>query len=198
MKAKRITLVGLLIITLGIIAFIGCSNDSPTSPVNQSINQGIPGDQINWIQWKPEVANKIKAILDGPRTLAKVGYQEKMIYKKEGGTVGGDATFGCKVTVPPYAFREKNRTIIVRVATSEEANAGVDFLPNQTFSKNVKITVSFEYLNINANADLTELNIYWLDDDTGLWVLVPNPEIDLENGAISVYIDHFTRYQWGL
>ncbi|MCK4447512.1 MAG: hypothetical protein KAW56_10580 [Candidatus Marinimicrobia bacterium] len=198
MKAKRIALVVPLIFTLGIIAFIGCSNDSLTSPVNQSINQGVPGDQINWIQWKPEVANRIKTILDEPRALAKVGYQEKIIYKNEGGTVGGDTTFGCQVTIPPHAFPEHERTIIVQVATSEEANAGVDFLPNQTFKKDVKITVSFEYLNINANADLTELNIYWLDDSTGLWVLVPDPEIDLENGAISVYVDHFTRYGWGL
>jgi len=197
MKAKRIILVGLLLTALSVIAFIGCSSDSLTSPVNKSINEGIPGDQINWIQWKPEVASKIKSILDEPRALAKVGYQEETIYKNEGGTVGGDTTFGCMVTIPSHAFPEHERTIIVQVATSEEANAGVDFLPNQTFIKDVKITVSFEYLNINANADLSELNIYWLDEDTGLWVLVPDPEIDLENGAISVYVDHFTRYGWG-
>ena len=197
MKVKSIFLVGFLLVTLGILFFAGCSNDSLTSPANQSINQGIPGDQINWIQWKPEVANRIKTILDEPRALAKVGYQEKIIHKNEGGTVGGDTTFGCQVTIPSHAFPEHERTIIVQVATSEEANAGVDFLPNQTFLKDVKITVSFEFLYISANTDLTELNIYWLDEDTGLWALVPDPEIDLENGAISVYVDHFTRYGWG-
>jgi len=198
MKVKNFLVLILLISFLFLIFFSACSENSPLNPVNQSINHGIPGDQINWIQWKPEVANKIKAILDVPRTLAKVGYQEEVIYKKEGGTVGGDATFGCIVTIPPHAFPQSERTIIVQVATSEEANAGVDFLPNQTFKKDVKITVSFEFLDISANTDLTELNIYWLDEDTGLWVLVPNPEIDLENGAISVYVDHFTRYAWGL
>ncbi len=72
--------------------------------------------------------------------------------------------------------------------------ASVDFLPSQQFEANVTVTLSWEALNFDGNPD--ELEVYWFNDDTDLWVLVPDPVIDYVNGTVSVNIDHFTRYAW--
>ena len=199
MKSKRITLVGFLILTLGIIAFIGCSKDSLTSPVNQSINKGIPAEEINWVSWKPEVSDNISAKLGGPQALAKkgLGWEEKIIKREKGGKVGGRSTFGNKVRIPKKAFPERKRLIRVEIACMDEdgvpCGAEVDFLPNQTFDKDVKITLSWKYLDFDGDPE--DLNVYWYKD--GTWVLVPDPEIDFRKKTVSVWVDHFTRFGWG-
>lgn len=72
--------------------------------------------------------------------------------------------------------------------------ASVDFLPSQQFQANVTVTLSWEALNFDGNPE--ELEVYWYQEDTALWVLVPDPTIDYVNGTVSVNVDHFTRYAW--
>jgi hypothetical protein len=72
--------------------------------------------------------------------------------------------------------------------------AMVDFLPSQQFEADVYVTLSWEVLNFDGDPE--SLDIHWYNEETGLWVLVPNPVIDTEEGTVSVYIDHFTRYAW--
>ncbi|NQV30447.1 MAG: hypothetical protein HQ508_06130 [Candidatus Marinimicrobia bacterium] len=72
--------------------------------------------------------------------------------------------------------------------------ASVDFLPSQQFQANVTVTLSWEALNFDGNPE--GLEVYWYQEDTDLWVLVPDPVIDYDLGTVSVNIDHFTRYAW--
>lgn len=191
-----------MLVALSVVLFVGCSQETVTgSNLGAAVEESFHAESVNWVAWRPDIANRIKTSVES-NTLSKVGYEEKVITSAEGGVVGGDATFGCFVEVPAGAFSESERTIIAKVACSEvgdeEDAAGIDFLPNQTFSKDVKISVSFEYLNITETADVSKINAYWFNEETELWVKVPEKDIDLENKVVSVYIDHFTRYGWGL
>ena len=201
MKAKRITLVGLLILTLGIIAFIGCSKDSLTSPVNQSINKGIPAEEINWVSWKPIVKEQING-------LAKKGRAGKRIKKRKGGTVGGDKTFDNTVKIPagalPYnTFIEvkvldvgKKEDGLGKVSTSDtQCGAEVEFKPSMQFSSDVLVTLSWAYLDVE---DIPDFYVYYSEDGGETWFVVEDPDIDYENKTVSVWVDHFTRYAWGL
>ncbi len=193
MSSKRITLVKLLVFSIVIVVLTSCSTDPLTAPKDQSaglsINQGIPADQINWISWKPEVKEQIDV-------LAKSGLAGKMI-TQSGGTVGGNITFGNTVEIPAGAV-PSNTYITVEVlhVDGNECGAEVEFLPSMQFLLSVKITLSWEYLDFDGNPE--DLNVYWFDEDTHLWILVPNPENSLEDKTISVYVNHFTRYGWGL
>lgn len=192
MSSKRITLVKLLVFSIVIVVLTSCSTDPLTAPKDQSaglsINQGIPADQINWISWKPEVKEQIDV-------LAKSGLAGKMI-TQSGGTVGGNITFGNTVEIPAGAV-PSNTYITVEVlhVDGNECGAEVEFLPSMQFLLSVKITLSWEYLDFDGDPE--DLKVYYLDEDTGEWILVLNPEISLENKTISVYVDHFTRYGWG-
>ena len=74
--------------------------------------------------------------------------------------------------------------------------ASVDFLPSQQFQANVTVTLSWEALNFDGNPETLE--IFWYNESTNLWVLVPDPVINFANGTISINIDHFTRYAWAV
>jgi hypothetical protein len=89
------------------------------------------------------------------------------------------------------AFRKANRSIR---DLDTPCGASVDFLPNQQFEADVTVTLSWEALNFDGDPD--SLEIYWLDETTDLWVLVPDPVIDVDDETVSVNIDHFTRYAW--
>ena len=190
MKAKRITLVGLLILTLGIIAFIGCSKDSLTSPVNQSINKGIPAEEINWVSWKPIVKEQIN-------TLAKKGRHGRMINERKGGTVGGNMAFGNKVECPKGAVHRKTfiKVEVLHLDGNEQCSAGVEFLPIMQFRSNVRVTLSWAYLDVK---DITDFYVYYSEDGGEKWFLLKDYDIDYKNKTVSVWVDHFTRYAWGL
>ena len=210
MKAKNFLVLILPISFLILIFFSACSENSPLNPVNQSINNGIPAEEINWVSWKPEVSDNISAKLGGPQALAKkgLGWEEKIIKREKGGKVGGRSTFGNKVEIPKKAFPERKRLIRVEIACMDEdgvpCGAEVDFLPNQTFDKDVKVTLSWKYLDFDGDPEA--LLIYWCDTTASFgkgeedeWVLVLGPyTINYDNQTITFQIDHFTRYAWGL
>ncbi len=200
MKTRVVFAVFFVVVLSGLM-LVSCSDENVMSVADVDGNLSVAADQVQWATWKPEIANKIKNRIAQAGPLAKVVYEEKVISRHEGGVVGGEATFGCKVEVPAYAFNEEERTIIAQVSCADiedtENTAGIDFLPNQTFLKNVKITVSFDFLNIDEDADLSELNGYWFDEVNEVWVRVEDKDIDFENRTMSVFIDHFTRYGWG-
>ncbi len=194
---RRVFLLAFLLTLCGLVFFLGCSENSLTQP-NLDRQASVSVEEVQWIQWEPTVAQKIKTEL--ATGLAK-NVVEK-IYRAEGGVIGGEDTYGISVTVPPYAFPEDKRTIIAHIVSwgngGEGANAGVDFLPSQSFDKNVKITVSFTNQTLPENTSLEDVNIYWFNEDTGLWEFIPDPQVDLENQSVSVYINHFTRFGWGI
>lgn len=195
MKNKKFALLGLSVFFVVILSLVaGCSKNAITESNEVSPDlkaaEGIPGDQINWVSWEQEIVKKISA-------LAKQGTESKWIYPDVWGTVGGEKTFGNMVEFPPGAVAEEQYITVdvVCVDENEQCGAGVDFLPSQQFLLDVKVTLSWGYLDYDG--DPSDLKIYWRDDDTELWILIPDPEIDLESKTSSFYIDHFTRFGWG-
>ncbi|MCH7659001.1 MAG: hypothetical protein IIB05_11875 [Bacteroidetes bacterium] len=181
-----------------VILFFGC-NDTPFStapsgdPFPESVAaQGLTSDQITWVSWKQEVVDQIK----GGKLLR--GTASKMITANNGGKVGGANTYDNMVEFPAGALEEDTYvTVDVRcVDGREQCGAGVDFLPSQEFLKDVKVTLSWEFIDYDGG----ELSfwVYYSGDDGGTWYGVENPEIDYENKTVAVWVDHFTRFSWGL
>jgi len=196
MKLKHLVLFGTLLVA-AMFWIIGCSETTPLQPVAKMQTQvGLAADQIQWIGWKPEMKSKLDVTADPQEALGKSifwGFDWKIIPRVKGGVVGGEITFGNLVEVPAFAFPEPIRLIAVWVY--DNGAAGVEFFPDQTFTLDVKVTLS--YANLDYEGDPQDLHLYWLDETTGLWVIVPNTEIDEINQTISGWVNHFTRYQWG-
>ena len=190
MKVRNFLVLILSISFLILIFFSTCSENSPLNPLNQSINKGIPAEEINWVSWQPIVKEQINA-------LAKKGFAGKMI-TQSGGIVGGNITFNNKVEIPAGAVPSNTYITVevLHVDGNEQCGAEVEFLPSMQFLPDVKITLSWEYLDFDGDPE--DLNVHWFNESTGLWVEVYDPVIDLDNKTISVYVDHFTRFGWGL
>lgn len=195
MKSKSLFWVVFVISVLGIVFFSGCSKDSLTAPeaaVTPAVEKGVSSESIQWVQWKQEAVNELAR-------RPMWGYDRQRIRRDFGGVVGGFMTFNNMVEIPAYAFEEHSRDItvcVVRDNEDENVGAAVDFLPSQKFVKDVKVTLSYANLDYEGNPE--DLCVYWLDEDNNTWILVPNPEVNLEAQTISVYVNHFTRYGWGL
>ena len=91
-------------------------------------------------------------------------------------------------------FQAWNKATLALNNIESPCGASVDFLPSQEFNADIYVTLSWEALNFDGDAD--ELEIFWYNESTNLWVLVPNPVINYDEGTVSVWIDHFTRYAW--
>ncbi len=159
---------------------------------NTSYSQGTPSDQITWVSWKQDVVDQIK-----DRKLLK-GTADKMIKADKGGKVGGGKTFDNMVEIPAGALAEDTRITVDVICHSkkDQCGAGVDFLPSQKFLKDVKVTLSWEFLDYDGG-DLT-FYVYYSETDGAYWDEVENPEIDYKKRTVSIYVDHFTRFAWGL
>ena len=219
MKRKSFSLAVLAVAAVSLMVLAGCGEESIVGPGPQTSlaeNQGIAAEDITWIPWKAEYLSKVLterqrkeiqdelslSAQDPERALEKRGgwptwgYACENIKRSQGGTVGDYFwTLGNMVDIPSHAFPEGSRWISVFVAYLY-GQPGVEFGPDGSFDKDVRVTLSFDCLNYNGNPE--DLNVYWLDESTRLWVLVPNPEIDWNSKTVSVYVNHFTRYQWGL
>jgi len=194
-KKKLIPIIGLLII--GTVSLMGCSGDLLTAPEGETNNQlafepkGIPTDQLNLVSWNAEISYQLQA-------LGKKAYSLKHIQAHNGGTVGGEKTFGNKVDVPANALSE-DTWISVEVSCVDadgQCGAVVEFLPNMQFQLDVTVTLSYDVLDFNG--DPNTLKVVWYDETTGLWVEVEDVVIDEKNRTVSVQVDHFTRWAWSL
>ncbi|NOZ08789.1 MAG: hypothetical protein GXO91_07950 [FCB group bacterium] len=179
--------------------------------------QGIPTDQINWIGWNAEAMEQFN-------TLARKGHQTKHIRAERGGHVGGHKTFDNKVDIPANALLEDTDITVdvVCVEDNQQCGAGVDFLPSMNFESDVQITLSYKYLNQNHDEDHHDddedgdedddnddeddgdgsnfnFSLFFSQDGGNLWYpLEGNYEIDYDKQTISFWVDHFTRFAWGL
>ena len=149
---------------------------------------------VNFAKWSPATMDKMIAQLNKGE---EPGSDTDKIKSKKGGTVGSeDETFGNTVYFEPYSFDEKKQKITVAATCMDNDNpcaAEIEFLPSQTFNKDVYITLSYEALGYTG--DPYELVIYWLQED-GSGGIITEFEIDEEEGTVSFWIDHFTRYGW--
>jgi len=215
MKGTRNSLV-VVCVLVALVFLAACSEDSlmgPEPQANLAVEKGLSAEEINWIPWKAEsrehvlsqeqkleIQSQIMAAETGEavRVLERKlfpGCEFEIVKRSKGATVGSWWTLNNQVEVPAEAFPEDLRIVGV-FAAYLYGLPGVEFWPDQEFDKNVRVTLSWDCLEFDG--DPNDLKVYWLDESTGLWVLVPDPEVNAEQKTVSVYVNHFTRYQWGL
>lgn len=193
MKTRTIILSGLAPLVIIGLTLMSCDFTPTTAPSEENItvSQGIPTDQIQWVSWKQEVVDQIKS-----GKLMR-GTASKMISADNGGTIGGANTYDNKVEIPPGALEENSRITVdvLCLDGNEQCGAGIDFLPSQVFLKDVKVTLSWEFIGYDGG----DLNfwVYYSGDDGDTWFEVETPEIDYDKETVSVYVNHFTRFAWG-
>ncbi len=184
-----------LVLIFSVAVFInGCSENSVSNPNEPVESIGIHVDDIQWIPVKTEVLEKLKA-------LAKTGMTGKMITPDVGGIVGGNMTFENKVELPPYAV-EENTFVTVEVLCIEDkkqTSAGVEFLPSMTFEKDVEVTLSWAFLDLEDGEEF-KFNIYFSEDGGYVWFPLDKDKvvIDYDEKTVTFKTDHFTRYGWGI
>ncbi|MBU0712843.1 hypothetical protein KJ762_12760 [bacterium] len=93
------------------------------------------------------------------------------------------------------AYKKAWEKAMEAIPEIDNPGAAADFLPGTQFLKDVKVTLSWEALDFDG--DPANLNIYWYNEATDRWVLVPDSEFDFDHQTIFIFIDHFTRYAWG-
>lgn len=194
MKQRTLLLISLVLVFSVAIFINGCSENSVSNPNEPVESIGIHVDDIQWIPVKSEVMEKLKA-------LAKTGMTGKMITPESGGIVGGNMTLDNKVEIPPYAIDEKTYfTVEVLCFEGKEQTAtGVEFLPSMTFEKDVTVTLSWAFLDLDEDDEDLEFNIYYSLDGGELWFpLDSETVINYEDETVTFQTDHFTRYGWGI
>ncbi len=199
---------------------LSCGNSTLTGvdTVNDQVlsigdSQGIPTDQISWINWNAEALEQLNS-------LARKGHETKHIIADHGGHVGGGKTFDNKVDIPANALLEDTDVTVdvLCVENNQQCGAGVDFLPSMNFESNVEITLSFKYLNLDCDDDHEDdednddddgddndggcninFDLFFSQDGGNLWYPIGgNYEVDYHKQTISFWVDHFTRFAWGL
>jgi len=215
MKQRLNWYAGILVATGLWFALSGCSENGLTNPKDlmTQANVGIATEDMHFVNWKPEVQDAIAALkvqgIQAPTQLTKstdgdddddneyAAIAWRYIWKSRGGTVGGNSTFGNKVEVPDHAYTEFARLFVVAVTNADAENgvgAAVEFLPSQQFQVPVRVTLSWDYLDFTG--DPANLQLYWQNEESGLWVVVPGSTVDMEAETISGYINHFTSFAW--
>ena len=195
MNKKTIIIVATLTMTVAlIVGLAGCENSTVTGRVAEDPAIGISADQISWVSWKPEVMEAMNA-----NSLAKTGIAGKTIKPNKGGTVGGKKTFDNKVKVFPGGVDSNTyiEVTVVCIDGKDQCGSGVDFLPSMQFLNDIKVTLSWEFIDVDS-LTVDDFEVYYSEDGGITWFGVPNPEIDYHKQTISVWTDHFTRYAWGL
>ena len=198
-RKKLIPIISLMVI--GALFLLGCSGEMLTAPGEENSNQiavaeqqGVPFDQLNLVSWKPELVSQLQVL----NKKAQRPYERKKIRANRGGTVGGGKTYGNKVDIPRRALSEDTwiSVEVLCVDSKGECIPVVEFLPNMNFLLNVTLTLSYDVLEFSGDPNL--LKVYWYDESTGLWVEVQDPVLNEKDMTVSVQVDHFTRYGWGL
>ncbi|MFQ6609308.1 MAG: hypothetical protein ACE5D7_00770 [Fidelibacterota bacterium] len=176
-----------------LLVLFGCSENPITGVAPQ--NEGIPTDQMSFVQWQPEMEQLIRHSL----AHGQHGYDSEWIEPDEGGTVGShNKTYGNKVEIPEGAITEAAEfsVQVMCVDGNEQCGAGIEFLPSTNFEAPVYITLSFEYLDLE-DEEIEDLAIYF-SQDGNFWFPLGGFYIDDDDETISFYVDHFTVYAWEL
>jgi len=191
---RRTGLLFSLVLIFSVAIFInGCSENSVSNPSEPIESIGFHVDDIQWIPAKPEVMDKLNA-------LSKTGMTGKMITPKDGGVVGGNITLDNKVKISPYAV-EENTFVTVEVLCVEgktQSGMGVEFLPSMMFEKDVEVTLSWAFLDLEDGEEF-EYNIYFSEDGGYIWFpLETEMIVDYDKKTVTFKTDHFSRYGWGI
>ena len=183
----KVLLTSLLALSAALILVTGCSDTGITSP--EVSGQGIAASEIQFIQWDKKVTESVN-------TLEKTSVSEKT-FTKAGGVLATADMHGCKLTVPANAFLEDERLIQACLTITDDNFAGIEFLPSQQFTKPVTIELPFAAIKVDDQNEYNEIRAFWYDEASGLWVEIPDVEVDSEKEIETAEIDHFTRFGWG-
>ncbi len=215
MKAITVKSIGLLVLVVSMVSFWNCDNNAITSPEDNpamsTLKQAVPAEEITWANWSPDVLASLK---DADQTTLEKknknawgklkNTESKLISREKGGKVGSNGqTCNNYVEIPQYALIPAEETITVTVLEmadeKTQAAPGVDFLPNMEFDKNVIITLSWEFLDVDQNKPWNKLDlvIYFSEDGGTSWFPVDKYSVNNGQKTLSFEIDHFTRYAWG-
>ncbi|MFP4547065.1 MAG: hypothetical protein ACLFQM_02960 [Fidelibacterota bacterium] len=188
MNAKtKVLLTSIITMSLAIILATGCSESGITNPAVSA--EGIAASEIQFIQWDSKITETFN-------TLDKTTVSEK-IFTKAGGVLSTADMYGCKLTVPSNAFPEDERLIQASLTITDDNFAGIEFLPSQQFTKAVTIELPFSAIRVDDENEYNEIRAFWYDEESGLWVEIPDVKIDTDKEVVEAEIDHFTRFGWG-
>ena len=204
MKPSKWMRILVLMLSVSVLYFCSANPLDPDMESTTSLQKGIPTDQINWATWNPEVTAELaeSQTADLAKRGGRKGYASKKIRRTDGGEIGGKKTFMNIVEVPALAFGEDRLKVSVRVLSfngSGQTAAGVEFLPSRNYDADMRITLSWGFLDIEEDA-WEDLNLqpYYSEDGGESWYPVDEYDVDFENRTIIFEIDHFTQYGWAL
>jgi len=121
----------------------------------------------------------------------------KLITAADGGVVGGANTLNNKVEFPANAV-EEDTYVTVKVKYNKHGIFYVEFLPTGSFNEFVDVTLSWDYLDIDASS-VENLTIYFSQDGGKYWFPIgTEPMVNYETKTVTFKINHFTRYSWGI
>jgi len=195
MNKKKLLITATLAVALLLaFSFVGCENSTVTGNTTGEPTVGISADQITWVSWKPEVLEAMEA-----NSLNKIGDAGKMITVTAGGIVGGNVTFGNTVYIPEGAVPANTfiEVEVVCVDGHDQCGSGIDFLPNMQFLTDVRITLSWESVDVDS-LNVDDFEVFYSEDGGLSWFEIDDLVIDYDAMTIAVWQDHFTRYAWGL
>lgn len=148
---------------------VGCSDNSVVNPEQQK---------------GPNFFTRVTALQKDPVSVgAWIG--------PYGGAVGGYASYGNKVSIPPFAV---NRYTYITLDIPNPAISQLDFGPSMQFSRPVSITCSYADFNVG---DPYKIKVYWYNPSTGKWELIGTPSVDTGSKTVTFSTSHFSKYGFG-
>jgi len=190
MKTRTNLLICVLLVFAVAVFINSCSENSVSNPDDPSLSVGVHVDDIQWVSAKPEFTSKMTA-------LKKFVVDGQLITAADGGVVGGANTLNNMVEFPANAVSE-DTYITVEVKYNKNGIFYVEFLPSGTFNEFVDVTLSWDYLDIDASS-VEDLTIYFSQDGGKYWFPIDTElVVNYENKTVTFKIDHFTRFGWGI
>lgn len=124
----------------------------------------------------------------------------EIIQSASGGTITLD---GVKIVVPAGAKTSDIRVTVDKItdgsklpmdSTSTLISGVFEIKKDKDgpFSKSVQITLPFEKNKVDFDRSL--VSIYWLNEETGKWIELDNPQVDKVNGTVTGSVNHFTKF----
>jgi hypothetical protein len=189
MKRTLILTISTLLVFTVAIGISSCSENSISNPVDPAASIGIPADEIQWVQAKPEVVKKFAA-------LERKVWDGAMITAAEGGTVGGWYTWNNSANFPAGAVSEDTYVTVEVKYMWKWGVLYVELLPSGTFNVPVEVTMSWDCLHVNW-MNVQNLKIYYSQNGKEWFEIEGDISINYMNRTCTFETLHFTRFGWG-
>ncbi len=197
LKSKLKSLTTAAWLTGLVMNFNACSEQSPVSLESE--------DSVQTIQTNKGPVRRLQVAADASM-LHRGSEEDNLFYKeqfmpakKRGNIRLGNTYYGhSKVTFFRNSTLEDLTIQFEWLAstTFEGLLNNLEFGPHgATFNVPVRVQLSYKRADLTG-VDETALQVYFFNEDTGLWELIGG-EVDTENKLVIVYLDHFSRYAIG-